>query len=62
MEGGWGETVVGESPITYIQRRVREIVAKMRDLERAAVANASAEALHGFPMLFQQPRSVFRRS
>jgi hypothetical protein len=27
-------TVVGESPITYIQRRVREIVAKMRDLER----------------------------
>jgi hypothetical protein len=34
MEEGWGETVVGESPITYIQRRVREIVAKMRDLER----------------------------
>ena len=31
---GLGGTVVGESPITYIQRRVREIVAKMRDLER----------------------------
>ena len=25
-----GETVVGESPIAYIQRRIREIVAKMR--------------------------------
>ena len=28
--GVWGETVVGESPIAYIQRRIREIVAKMR--------------------------------
>ncbi len=29
-EGGFGETNVGESPIAYIQRRVREIVAKQR--------------------------------
>jgi len=32
--GGWGETNVGESPIAYIQRRVREIVAKQREQER----------------------------
>ena len=32
--GVWGKTNVGESPIAYIQRRVREIVAKQREQER----------------------------
>ncbi len=32
--GVWGETDAGESPIAYIQRRIGEIVAKLRDPER----------------------------
>jgi len=33
-DGSRGETNVGESPIAYIQRRIREIVAKLREPER----------------------------
>jgi len=34
MEGGSGETDGGESPIAYIQRRIRDIVANLREPER----------------------------
>ncbi len=32
--GAWGETNAGESSVAYIKRRIREIVAKLREPER----------------------------
>jgi hypothetical protein len=34
MEGDSGETDGGESPIAYIQRRIRDIVGNLREPER----------------------------